>query len=106
MSLCTGAFVPAAAGLLDGRRATTHWAHAGELARRHPEVAVDADVLHVDGDPILTSAGKAACMDLCPHVVRTDHGATAVNTLARRLRAARPSTSRPPPRSTATTCGT
>jgi transcriptional regulator GlxA family with amidase domain len=85
VSLCTGAFVLAAAGLLDGRRATTHWAHADELARRHPEVEVDAGVLYVDDDPVLTSAGKAACMDLCLHVVRTDHGAIAANTLARRL---------------------
>lgn len=85
MSLCTGAFVLAAAGLLDGRRVTTHWAHADDLARRYPDVEVDADVLYVDDDPILTSAGKAACMDLCLHVVRKDHGATAANTLARRL---------------------
>lgn len=85
MSLCTGAFVLAAAGLLDGRRVTTHWAHAEDLARRYPEVEVDPDVLYVDDDPILTSAGKAACMDLCLHVVRTDHGAAAANTLARRL---------------------
>ncbi len=85
MSLCTGAFVLAAAGLLDGKRVTTHWAHAEQLARRYPEVVVDADVLYVDDDPILTSAGKAACMDLCLHVVRTDYGAAAANTLARRL---------------------
>ncbi|MFC4854166.1 helix-turn-helix domain-containing protein [Actinophytocola glycyrrhizae] len=85
MSLCTGAFVLAAAGLLDGRRVTTHWAHAADLARRYPEVEVDADVLYVDDDPVLTSAGKAACMDLCLHVVRKDHGAAAANTLARRL---------------------
>ena len=85
MSLCTGAFVLAAAGLLDGRRVTTHWGHAPELARRYPRVEVDADVLYVDDDPILTSAGKAACMDLSLHVVRTDHGAAAANTLARRL---------------------
>jgi transcriptional regulator GlxA family with amidase domain len=85
MSLCTGAFVLAAAGLLDGRRVTTHWAHAAQLALRHPLVEVDAEVLYVDDDPILTSAGKAACMDLCLHVVRTDHGAAAANTLARRL---------------------
>ena len=85
MSLCTGAFVLAAAGLLDGRRVTTHWAHAADLARRYPAVEVDADVLYVDDDPILTSAGKAACMDLSLHVVRKDHGAAAANALARTL---------------------
>lgn len=85
VSLCTGAFVLAAAGLLDGRRVTTHWAHAEELARRYPEVEVDPDVLYVDDGRVLTAAGKAACMDLCLHVVRTDHGAAAANTLARRL---------------------
>jgi AraC family transcriptional regulator, transcriptional activator FtrA len=85
MSLCTGAFVLAAAGLLDGRRATTHWAHAEQLAGRYPRVEVDATVLYVDEEPILTSAGKAACMDLCLHVVRTDHGAAVANALARTL---------------------
>ncbi|MEV3932321.1 MULTISPECIES: GlxA family transcriptional regulator [unclassified Streptomyces] len=84
-SLCTGAFVLAAAGLLDGRRATTHWAHARELAERYPRVEVDADVLYVDDGRVLTSAGKAAAMDLCLHLVRLDHGATIANTLARRL---------------------
>ncbi|MFC9945033.1 helix-turn-helix domain-containing protein [Streptomyces pratensis] len=84
-SLCTGAFVLAAAGLLDGRRATTHWAHAQELATRHPRVEVDPDVLYVDDDRVLTSAGKAAAMDLCLHLVRLDHGSAVANTLARRL---------------------
>lgn len=84
-SLCTGAFVLAAAGLLDGRRATTHWAHTGELARRHPRVRVDPDVLYVDEGKVLTSAGKAAAMDLCLHLVRLDHGSSVANTLARRL---------------------
>ncbi|MFF8833145.1 helix-turn-helix domain-containing protein [Streptomyces sp. NPDC015131] len=84
-SLCTGAFVLAAAGLLDGRRATTHWAHARELAERHPAVTVDPDVLYVDGGSVLTSAGKAAAMDLCLHLVRLDHGAAVANALARRL---------------------
>ncbi|MFI0811941.1 helix-turn-helix domain-containing protein [Streptomyces echinatus] len=84
-SLCTGAFVLAAAGLLDGRRATTHWAHTGELARRHPRVTVDPDVLYVDEGSVLTSAGKAAAMDLCLHLVRLDHGSSVANTLARRL---------------------
>jgi AraC family transcriptional regulator, transcriptional activator FtrA len=85
LSLCTGAFVLAAAGLVDGRRVTTHWAHAADLARRYPAATVDPDVLYVDDGPVLTSAGKAACMDLCLHVVRTDHGATVANALARTL---------------------
>jgi transcriptional regulator GlxA family with amidase domain len=84
-SLCTGAFVLAAAGLLDGRRAATHWAHADELAEWYPSVKVDADVLYVDEGQVLTSAGKAAAMDLCLHLVRTDHGAAIANALARRL---------------------
>jgi transcriptional regulator GlxA family with amidase domain len=84
-SLCTGAFVLAAAGLLDGRRATTHWAHAREFAERHPRVTVDPDVLYVDNGSVLTSAGKAAAMDLCLHLVRLDHGSSVANTLARRL---------------------
>ncbi|MFI8513353.1 helix-turn-helix domain-containing protein [Streptomyces sp. NPDC085460] len=85
VSLCTGAFVLAAAGLLDGRRATTHWAHADALAARHPEVEVDPDVLYVDGGSVLTSAGKAAALDLCLHVVRLDHGSAVANAVARRL---------------------
>jgi transcriptional regulator GlxA family with amidase domain len=85
ISLCTGAFVLAAAGLLDGRRATTHWAHAAALAERYPRVQVDPDVLYVDSGTIMTSAGKSAGMDLCLHVVRTDHGAAVANALARRL---------------------
>ncbi|GGK99322.1 AraC family transcriptional regulator [Planomonospora parontospora subsp. parontospora] len=84
-SLCTGAFVLAAAGLLDGRRATTHWAHTRALAARHPEVDVDPDVLYVDDGSVLTSAGKAAAMDLCLHLVRLDHGSSVANTVARRL---------------------
>ncbi|MFD7338386.1 helix-turn-helix domain-containing protein [Streptomyces violascens] len=85
VSLCTGAFVLAAAGLLDGRRATTHWAHADLLAARYPKVTVDAGVLFTDEDGVLTSAGKAAGMDLCLHIVRSDHGATVANALARHL---------------------
>ncbi|MFJ8138503.1 helix-turn-helix domain-containing protein [Streptomyces sp. NPDC096013] len=85
VSLCTGAFVLAAAGLLNGRRATTHWAHTDVLAARHPEVRVEPDVLYVDEGTVLTSAGKSAAMDLCLHVVRTDHGAAVANTLARTL---------------------
>ncbi|MGW7072905.1 helix-turn-helix domain-containing protein [Streptomyces sp. NPDC054855] len=84
-SLCTGAFVLAAAGLLDGRRATTHWAHTDALAARYPEVEVDPDVLYVDNTSILTSAGKAAALDLCLHLVRLDHGSAVANTVARRL---------------------
>ncbi|SHM97023.1 helix-turn-helix domain-containing protein [Actinacidiphila paucisporea] len=84
-SLCTGAFVLGAAGLLDGRRATTHWAHTRELARRHPAATVDPDVLYVDNGDVLTSAGKAAAMDLCLHLVRLDHGSAIANTIARRL---------------------
>ncbi|QSB17083.1 helix-turn-helix domain-containing protein [Natronosporangium hydrolyticum] len=85
VSLCTGAFVLAAAGLLDGLRATTHWAHTGELATRYPRVRVDPDVLYVDNGTVLTSAGKAAAMDLCLHVVRRDYGPAIANLVARRL---------------------
>ncbi|MGW0931162.1 helix-turn-helix domain-containing protein [Streptomyces sp. NPDC002644] len=85
VSLCTGAFVLAAAGLLDGLRATTHWAHTDELKTRHPQVEVDPDVLYVDNGSVLTSAGKAAAMDLCLHVVRLDRGSAVVNAVARRL---------------------
>ncbi|MER0241139.1 helix-turn-helix domain-containing protein [Streptomyces sp. HSW2009] len=84
-SLCTGAFVLAAAGLLDGRRATTHWAHTAELAARYPRVEVDADVLYVDNGSVLTSAGKAAALDLCLHLVRLDRGSAVANIAARRL---------------------
>jgi transcriptional regulator GlxA family with amidase domain len=85
VSLCTGAFVLAGAGLLDGRRATTHWAHTDILADRHPAVLVDPDVLYVDNGTVLTSAGKAAALDLCLHLVRLDHGSAIANTVARRL---------------------
>lgn len=84
-SICTGAFVLAAAGLLDHRRATTHWAYLDLLAERHPDVRVEADVLYVDDGDVLTSAGKAAGMDLCLHVVRRDHGAAVANAIARML---------------------
>jgi transcriptional regulator GlxA family with amidase domain len=84
-SICTGAFALAAAGLLDGRRATTHWMHADELARRHPRVQVDPRVLYVDDGDILTSAGSAAGIDLCLHLVRKDHGTAVANALARRI---------------------
>ena len=84
-SLCTGAFVLAAAGLLDGRVATTHWMHADDLARRYPRVDVRPDVLYVDDGDVLTSAGKTAALDLCIHLVRRDLGAAAAAGLARRL---------------------
>jgi AraC family transcriptional regulator, transcriptional activator FtrA len=83
MSICTGAFVLAEAGLLDGRRATTHWSAAEALASRFPKVAVDPDVLYVDEGTILTSAGVAAGLDLCLHVVRRDYGAAAAAEVAR-----------------------
>jgi AraC family transcriptional regulator, transcriptional activator FtrA len=84
-AICTGAFVLAAAGLLDGRRATTHWLHAERLAQRYPNVDVDPGVLYVDEGSVLTSAGKAAGIDLCLHMVRADLGTTVANQLARRL---------------------
>jgi AraC family transcriptional regulator, transcriptional activator FtrA len=84
-SICTGAFVLAAAGLLDGRRAATHWMHARTLAERYPQIAVDSAALYVDEDNVLTSAGKSAGIDLCLHLVRQDHGATVANQVARRL---------------------
>jgi AraC family transcriptional regulator, transcriptional activator FtrA len=84
-SLCTGAFLLGAAGLLNGRRATTHWAHTAELSARHPQVVVDPDVLYTDNGSILTAAGKAAAVDLCLHLIHLDHGATIANSVARRL---------------------
>jgi transcriptional regulator GlxA family with amidase domain len=84
MSICTGAFVLAAAGLLDGRPATTHWAHAERFQARYPNVKLDPDVLFVDDGDLLTSAGVAAGLDLCLHVVRRDHGSEVANRAARR----------------------
>jgi AraC family transcriptional activator FtrA len=84
-SICTGAFVLAHAGLLDGRRATTHWAYAERLAERYPAVTVDPGVLYVDEGDVLTSAGVAAGIDLCLHLVRRDHGAEMANAVARRI---------------------
>jgi transcriptional regulator GlxA family with amidase domain len=84
MSICTGAFVLAAAGLLDGRPATTHWAHAERFRQWHPRVKLDPDVLFVDDGDVLTSAGVAAGIDLCLHVVRRDHGSEVANHAARR----------------------
>lgn len=83
-SICTGAFVLAAAGLLDGRRATTHWLSADLFARTFPAVTVDPDVLYVDEGQVLTSAGEAAGIDLCLHMIRRDHGAAVAAEVARR----------------------
>jgi AraC family transcriptional activator FtrA len=85
LSFCSGAFLLAHAGLLDGRRATTHWMFAEALASRFPEVDVEPDVLYVVDGQVMTSAGTAAAIDLCLHVVRTDHGAEVANALARRM---------------------
>jgi AraC family transcriptional activator FtrA len=85
VSLCTGAFVLARAGLLDGRRATTHWSDCEALARQFPDVTVDPGVLYVDGGDVLTSAGSAASIDLCLHIVRKDFGSEIATQLARQL---------------------
>ncbi|MEU4702459.1 helix-turn-helix domain-containing protein [Nonomuraea dietziae] len=85
ISLCTGAFALAAAGLLDGRRAATHWLYAGTLSMLHPQVRVDASVLYVDDGDVMTSAGRGAALDLCLHVVRKDLGAEVSNQVARRM---------------------
>lgn len=85
VSICTGAFVLGAAGRLDGRRCTTHWAYADELARRHPSARVEPDVLFVDEGDLLTSAGVAAGIDLCLHIVARDRGTAVANTVARRM---------------------
>jgi transcriptional regulator GlxA family with amidase domain len=83
VSICTGAFTLAWAGLLDGRRATTHWAVCDTLARMFPAVEVDPGVLYIDSADVLTSAGVAAGLDLCLHLVRTDHGAAVATEIAR-----------------------
>ena len=85
VSICSGAFVLASTGLLDGRQAATHWRYAPLLARRYPRVRVRSDVLYVDGEDVLTSAGTAAGIDLCLHLVRRDHGADVANRVARRM---------------------
>jgi AraC family transcriptional activator FtrA len=85
MSVCTGSFALAEAGLLDGRRAATHWAAAATLAEEFPSVEVDPDVLYVDTGQVLTSAGLAAGIDLCLHVLRLDHGAEAAAAKARSM---------------------
>ena len=84
-TFCSGAFVLAAAGLLDGRQATTHWTHADEFRERFPDVELDPNVLYVGGDRLFTSAGTAAGIDLCLHLVRSDRGAEVANAVARRM---------------------
>src|SRR5580692_4846885 len=85
VSICSGVFVLAATGLLDGKRATTHWRYAERLAARYPRIQVEAGRLYVDEGSILTSAGSAAGIDLCLHIVRRDYGAEVANSVARRL---------------------
>jgi AraC family transcriptional activator FtrA len=85
LSVCTGAFVLGAAGLLDGRRCTTHWRHAEELARRYPRADVHPNALYVEDGTVLTSAGTAAGIDLCLHLVRKAHGSEIATKLARRM---------------------
>ncbi len=85
LSVCSGAYALGAAGLLDGRRCTTHWRYAADLAARHPLAAVDPDVLYVHDGPIVTSAGTAAGIDACLHLVRTELGAAVATRIARRM---------------------
>jgi transcriptional regulator GlxA family with amidase domain len=85
VSLCTGAFVLAATGLLDGRRATTHWAECAAFRQQFPRVDLDPGVLYVDDGDVLTSAGSAAALDLCLHIVRSDYGAAVAARVARQL---------------------
>lgn len=84
-SICSGAYLLAAAGLLDGRRATTHWMNAVDFAHRFPTVRVDPSVLYIDEGDLLTSAGTGSAIDLCLHLVRLDHGAAVANEVARRM---------------------
>jgi transcriptional regulator GlxA family with amidase domain len=85
LSVCTGAFILGEAGLLDGRRCTTHWRSAGKLAQRYPGAKVDPDVLYVDDDPVITSAGTAAGIDACLYLVRKEQGSRVANGIARRM---------------------
>jgi AraC family transcriptional activator FtrA len=85
VSICTGAFVLAAAGLLDGRRATTHWMYVDELRSRHPHVELDPSVLYVVDGQVMTSAGTAAGIDLCLHIVTADYGADVAAAVSRRM---------------------
>ncbi|MFC0843866.1 GlxA family transcriptional regulator [Streptomyces noboritoensis] len=88
VSICLGAFALAAAGLLDGRRATTHWQYAATLAKQHPKVTVQPEALYIDEGQVLTSGGVTAGLDLCLHLVRRDHGSRLANQRARLLVAA------------------
>lgn len=85
LSICSGVFVLAAAGLLDNRQATTHWRYTDLLQQRYPAIMVTPDVLYIDNGDVLTSAGSAAGIDLCLHLVRRDYGSVAANRVARRL---------------------
>ncbi len=85
LSVCSGAFVLAQAGVLDGRRATTHWMHADKLARDYPDTQVDPDVLFVQDGKVVTGAGTAAGIDAALHIVREEYGAAATNVIARRM---------------------
>ncbi|MFF7748156.1 helix-turn-helix domain-containing protein [Streptomyces sp. NPDC007971] len=85
LSVCSGVFVLGAAGLLDGRRCSVHWRHAGELALRNPRAVIEPDVLYVDEDPVITSAGTAAGIDACLHIVRKEQGPEVANRIARRM---------------------
>jgi transcriptional regulator GlxA family with amidase domain len=85
LSVCSGAFVLAEAGILNGRKATTHWMHTDRLAREFPQVEVDPDVLFVEDNRVITSAGTAAGIDAALHLVRVEHGAAAANVIARRM---------------------
>lgn len=85
LSVCTGAFALAEAGILDGRRSTTHWMYTDALARRYPETDVDPDVLFVEDDRVVTGAGTAAGIDAALHIVRKELGAAAANIIARRM---------------------
>jgi transcriptional regulator GlxA family with amidase domain len=85
LSVCSGVFLLAAAGLLEDRRCAVHWHHAGQLARRYPRIAVEQDVLYVDEDPVFTSAGTAAGIDACLHIVRKEQGTEVANKIARRM---------------------
>ncbi|MDH6607436.1 transcriptional regulator GlxA family with amidase domain [Streptomyces sp. SAI-208] len=85
LSVCSGVFVLAAAGLLDGRRSAVHWKHVDELTRAYPRLTVEPDVLYVDADPVITSAGTAAGIDACLHIVRKEQGPEVANKIARRM---------------------
>src|SRR5215475_7620355 len=85
LSICSGVFVLAAAGLLNGKRATTHWRHIPDLKRMYPDIEVEEDVLYVDEGNVITSAGSAAGIDACLHLVRRDFGSKIANSVARRL---------------------